>query len=594
MYEEFFGLSRPPFASLAEPELYVPSESIDTARITAFRAICRGEGAALVVGPSGTGKTMLVRVLAAELQSRLRVASLQCGRFDGRAGLLKSILHALSLPHRGMDESELRLSLMDFAVSEDCPGGVAIVIDEAQMLTLSILEEIRGLINTPGRSGPGFRVVFCGGMVLEENFTHPKLASLSQSIVARGYLEPLRRPETETYVHTRLGMCGVNGPSIFPPQTCKTIHQATGGVQRLVNQVCDLAMLRAMSEDRRTLGATDIQVAWAELQQLPTPWSDEIESSDAPAGRESTAAAESVVIEFGQLDEEPLDGSTDFPRTNVAATSAGPVQEKLPGFTTLEDTPSFEEYLLPGPEASMDFDDSDDDDQPIDLFSGMRGMDAINVDQTPCEGAFGDVLTEAYSPPMKQLDQIARLIDDVAQDMDAEDNDTADVVLEFEDFANPFDEAFDEEYQVADDRGMMPIIAGRTFPEPETHPEQPAVTAADETADAAAKSNDESPRVTGLNEDSATTLDEPATEELPTNQWQTACDESDGPSDPITISIASTAGPVQRSDPMAIMGSIVVAGSVTPLVDKQEVQEFSSATRPDPRRALRELFPPVR
>jgi len=237
----------------------------------------------------------LCRLLAARFQETFQVAMLSSTRVLTRKALLQNILFELKRPYRGMEEGELRLSLLDhLQPSEDCPNGILLVIDEAHALPLRLLEEVRMITNLVRDGQPRVRLVLAGGSKLEEKFASPKLASFNQRIAARCYLEPFGRDDTIDYVLSRLAAAGGNADAIFDDGALRAIFQATDGIPRLINQVCDHALVMAFAGGRSQIGATGIEEAWADLQQLPGPWHD-----DSPVDTAATS------IEFGELEDEP-------------------------------------------------------------------------------------------------------------------------------------------------------------------------------------------------------------------------------------------------------------------------------------------------
>ena len=298
MYNSYFKFSRRPFVSVPHVERYFSASTIEAARQTLVRCIERGQGAGMVVGPSGIGKTLLCQVLAEQLRQSFRVALLSSGRLSTRRDLFQAILYELGRPYHGTDEGELRLALADYlTASEDCPQGLVLLVDEAHTLPLRLLEEIRMLTNLARDGQPRVRLMLAGGTVLEERFANPKLDSFSQRLVARCYLESFNRTETQNYIHVQIDSAGAAGEAIFSDDTCQSVHQATDGVPRLVNQVCDHALLLAYVGGRRQIEPAHVDEAWADLQQLPTPSNQE--SREAGGG--------SDVIEFGKLDDQPVD-----------------------------------------------------------------------------------------------------------------------------------------------------------------------------------------------------------------------------------------------------------------------------------------------
>ncbi len=310
MYEAHFGLQRRPFASVPRVDTYFASDDMESARTALVRCIQRAEGAGLIVGPSGTGKTLLCQIVAEQLGSQFAVALLSSGRLGSRRALLQAILYALQRPYRGMDEGELRLALIDYlTVEEQRPEALVLIVDEAHTLPLRLLDEIRMLTNLSFEGNPKIRLILAGAPALEERLSSPRLESFSQRIVARFYLEPLGRADTDRYVRAQLSIAGSRNGAVFDDQACQSVYRATDGVPRLINQVCDHAMLLACAGGQSHVGAALIEEAWADLQQLPTPWSGEARST-APTG----------VVEFGRLDDEPPFAAPD--RNDFVATDA--------------------------------------------------------------------------------------------------------------------------------------------------------------------------------------------------------------------------------------------------------------------------------
>ena len=109
MYEAFFGMTERPFTAVPHAGCYYPAAAIEGSRQTLSRCIERAEGAALLVGPAGTGKTLLCQILADQFRDKYEIALLDSGRLCTRRALLQAVLFELGLPYRGMEEGELRL-----------------------------------------------------------------------------------------------------------------------------------------------------------------------------------------------------------------------------------------------------------------------------------------------------------------------------------------------------------------------------------------------------------------------------------------------------------------------------------------------------
>ena len=277
---------------------YFPGASIEESRERLVRSISRGGGPGLVIGAAGTGKTMLLQVLAAQFSERLDIAFLSSSQLCTRRALLQAILFELGLPHHHADEGQLRIALAQHLLcSEQNPNGTLLLVDEAQALPIHLLEEIRQLTNIVRNGQPRVRLVVAGLPCLEESLADPQLESFQQRVAARCYLTPLGIAETGQYIRAHLEMAGVDSASCIDSEVQNAVYNATDGICRLVSQLCDHALLLAGEKQLPQLSVSLIQEAWADLQQLPVP-------VDVAAETKPAAVADGSlqnVVEFGEL-----------------------------------------------------------------------------------------------------------------------------------------------------------------------------------------------------------------------------------------------------------------------------------------------------
>jgi len=348
MYEAFFQLGARPFAAVPQTDRYFAAGAIENARKTVSRCVQRAEGVALVIGRSGTGKSLLCQVLARELDGPFVTALLASGGLCTRRALLQAILFELGLPYRGIDEGELRLMLMDYLTPENPQHeALVLIVDEAHTLPSRLFEELRMISNLIRDGRARVRLVLAGGPQLEERFASPKLDSFSQRVAARCYLEPLGREETVAYVRAQIKAVGGQPDRIFDAEALAAVHRASDGVPRLINQLCDHALLLACTGGSTRVSAVVIEEAWADLQQLPAPFT--------PAGD-----GQRQIVEFGGLDEpaEELPEAIPF-HSGRGMTGLGPaenldrIQQQL---SQLED--DFQPAGSIGPEIELVFHDT--------------------------------------------------------------------------------------------------------------------------------------------------------------------------------------------------------------------------------------------
>lgn len=316
---------------------YFPAESAENARRRLMRTLDRGDGPGLIIGAPGTGKSLLLQVLAARYQERFDVLLLACARICTRRALLQTLLFELGLPYRERDEGQLRLRLLDHLLSsEDCPAGLLLLIDESQSLSVTLLEELRVMTNLVRGGAPRVRLVLAGLPSLEESLASPELESLSQRLTARCYLSPFNRVETSQFVRAQLAASEAKGEELITEDALEAVFEATDGVPRLVNQLCDRSLAVADSENRSQINRQVVQTAWSDLQQLPSPW-------EVAAPVAAHAPSRESVVEFGGLtvdafeDPEPTELDPEAELVEVQQVPARTVCTTVTGVDALAD-----------------------------------------------------------------------------------------------------------------------------------------------------------------------------------------------------------------------------------------------------------------
>jgi len=254
MYEDFYGFSEKPFSLTPDPKFFYRSESHGNAFDVLQYAIRRREGFVVITGDSGTGKTTLCRAILDQLDRRTFTA-LVLNPFVSEEDLLRLILQDFGIVSRedvrrgrlaGVTKLELINTLNDFLYSIRSIGGTAmLIVDEAQNLPLQLLEQIRLLSNLETDKDKLLQIVLVGQLSLKETLRSPGLRQLDQRVSVRYQLRPLTPEETAAYVFHRLTIAGGGSLLSFTPKALQRVHRFTGGVPRLINLVCDRALLSA-------------------------------------------------------------------------------------------------------------------------------------------------------------------------------------------------------------------------------------------------------------------------------------------------------------------------------------------------------------
>lgn len=251
-------------------QFYHAATEIDGALKGTERCIRRAEGISLILGQPGTGKSLLLLKLAEQVRDDFDVALLTGASICTRRALWQAVLAAIGEPYRGIDETELRIAIVERIRGLAAAGaGLVILVDEAHTLPTRLIEELRLLTNIPTPL-PAVHLVLAGSTRLDEMLGNPRMASLAQRVAVRGYLEPLDHAETVAYLRTQTRAAGLEWETLFATGCDDAVYRVTEGVPRLINQVCDHALVLVAESDRR-VEPSDIATAWREIQRLPAP-----------------------------------------------------------------------------------------------------------------------------------------------------------------------------------------------------------------------------------------------------------------------------------------------------------------------------------
>jgi general secretion pathway protein A len=255
MYEEYYGFTEKPFSLTPDPKYLFKSASHANAFELLQYAVRRREGFVVITGDIGTGKTTLCRAVLEQLD-RKTFTALVLNPFLSEEDLLRLILQDFGVVSRsevkrgrlaGVSKQELIETLNAFLLSLQTLGASALVIiDEAQNLPLQVLEQIRILSNLETDKEKLLQIVLVGQPNLKAMLRTMELRQLDQRVSIKYELTPLSQEETGAYVMHRLAIAG-GGAVSFAPNALARIYRCTGGIPRLINLVCDRALLAAFS-----------------------------------------------------------------------------------------------------------------------------------------------------------------------------------------------------------------------------------------------------------------------------------------------------------------------------------------------------------
>jgi len=266
MYTTYFGFREKPFTLTPNPRFIFLSKNHKEAFAHLLYGINNRYGFIALTGEVGTGKTTVLRTLLGQLQDDAYRTALIFSPSLTSVELLRTINSEFGLPAASELSNELLAELNGFLLEETAAGRtVVLVIDEAQTLQPEVLEQVRQISNLETESDKLIQIILAGQPELEVLLGRPDLRQLNQRIAVRYKLGPMSREETRSYIRQRMEVAGETGGVAFAGTALALIHLFARGIPRMINILCDRALLTAYGDERRLISAGIVVRAMKEL-----------------------------------------------------------------------------------------------------------------------------------------------------------------------------------------------------------------------------------------------------------------------------------------------------------------------------------------
>ena len=314
MYKQFFGLSKNPFEISPDPFFYHATPRHNEALANLHYGVGRRKGFIVITGEVGTGKTLLVRCLLAELRKNNIAFGYVFNPLLSTTEFFQYIMADLGLQYSGRSKTEMLLDLNRFLIQRHARGLItALVVDEAQALRPELLEEIRLLTNLETSQQKLLQIVLMGQPELEGVLDSPHLRQLKQRVSLRCQLLPLDDEQTRSYILSRLERAGAKSdPPIFDEEALAKVFEYSRGIPRIINNLCENAMVNAFAREIHTVTPDMISEVAADFRlgtSASTP-EEPVEGSAIP-GENNESLLRSLFRLLRTMDnEQPLEEKT--------------------------------------------------------------------------------------------------------------------------------------------------------------------------------------------------------------------------------------------------------------------------------------------
>ena len=271
MYEKFYGFTDKPFNMTPDSKFFYASPKHEEALNCVLLAVSQRSGFVVVTGEIGSGKTTVCRAFINKLDTTTKIA-LILNTHLGKKELLTSILEDLGIEYKSNSKTHLLSALNKYLVKQaENDVNVVLIIDEAQNLTPSVLEEVRMLSNFETEKEKLIQIVLIGQPELRKKLLLPKLEQFRQRIVLNYHIEPLSYQEAIGYIKHRLVKAGNENADIFTQGAIDEIYKFSKGVPRLINLACNNALISGVVYGTKIITDDIAQEATGELMHKEEP-----------------------------------------------------------------------------------------------------------------------------------------------------------------------------------------------------------------------------------------------------------------------------------------------------------------------------------
>ena len=353
----FFGLRENPFHVSPDPRFYYSSPGHDKAFTELVYSIETRQGITVLTGEAGTGKTTLVNRLLDWLRERNLSSAYVFHSLLRPSDLFEFIARDFGIPSASSEKGALIEALHKWLVRRHAVGDIPVVIiDEAQALSSNTLDELRLLLNLETSGGKLIHIVLAGQPELDHKLQRHQLRQLRQRIMFRCRLPLLSVAQTSSYIAKRLSAAGLTEGTLFPEETVRALYGYARGIPRVINLLCEHALLNAYSDQHRRVSPSDIHCVAAkfDLQHDPIPAEDAfpmttrmalfLSPDPAPAADAASASLNSLQMETPQTGTPQLDAQ--HMNVNAQQMDAEQTTEILPIFPVSAPVPQITETIL--------------------------------------------------------------------------------------------------------------------------------------------------------------------------------------------------------------------------------------------------------